>query len=247
MHRVFLADQEARVVDSIAAGFAELGYSVEVVHDVASAIAAASSSGPNVALIARKRPMVCGPGVIRQLEEGSHSLPMLLITDTQTACAGSASSEGAVKRDPCKPFALAQIAARLRSQLVGAAPAWGPAVPAHALPRASTLRVADLEIERNARRVFRAGIPIEVTRREYVLLEYFALHSETTVTREMIAREVWQVENRATSLDNVIDVHIGRLRRKLAVAGGSSLIHTIRGVGYTLMAGEAFDAAASPG
>lgn len=245
MHRVFLADQDPRVVESIAAGFSELGYLVEIIHQAARAVSAARSSGPNVALIARTRPMVCGFDVIRQLENETHGLPMLLITDTQPPQGGDACAAKGSRRHACKPFLLAQIAARLWSQLDRAVPGRRPELPVCEPDRPSTLRVADLEIERNSRRVFRAGIPIDVTRREYVLLEYFALHSETTVTRETIAREVWNVENRATSLDNVIDVHIGRLRRKLAVAGRSSLIRTVRGVGYALMADDAPDAAAS--
>lgn len=241
MHRVFLADQDPRVVERVAAGFAELGYSVEVVHDIAAAVAAARSSGANVALIARTRPMVCGPDVVRKLASRAHGLPLLLITDTQAAQAGAGGSDERGEGGSCKPFALAQIAARLRSQLERTALGPTREVPAREPDPLSTLRVADLQIERNSRRVFRAGIPIIVTRREYVLLEHLALHSETTVTRATIAREIWHAENRATTLDNVIDVHIGRLRRKLATAGRSPLIHTVRGMGYTLRADVAFD------
>lgn len=241
MYRVFLADHDLPVTGSIGAGLAELGYAVEAVHDRALAVAVARSAGGNVALLQCGRPIVRGGDVARQLEDGLHRLPVLLITDAHAATRAPAGAEtGADLRgtgSDTMPFALAQIAERLRLQLdnvLGTSSGGAPQQPAPSRP--STLRVADLEIERGARRVFRAGVRIDVTRREYLLLEYFALHPGEPVTREAIAREVWQVENRATPLDNVIDVHIGHLRRKLTVAGRAALIHTIRGVGYRLSA-----------
>lgn len=238
MHRVFLADQDLCIAQSLAAGLTELGYSVEVIDHVADAASAARSSCPNVALIARGQPMVMGSDVVRQIENEEHTLPMLLITDRQSGAARA----GAMRRDELrtgsvrKPFVLAQIAARLQLHLDSAPEFRRSDLPVRMLERAPILQVADLLIERNSRRVSRAGIPIETTRQEYLLLEYLALHHDVPVTREMIARDVWSARNRATSLDNVIGVHVSHLRGKLAAVPGSPLIHTIRGMGYMMSA-----------
>jgi DNA-binding response OmpR family regulator len=100
------------------------------------------------------------------------------------------------------------------------------------------VRIGDLEVDRITRRVTRAGDEIHLTSREFELLEYLALNSGHTVTREMLARDIWQAEQRATPLDNVIDVHITRLRGKMDAPYGSRLLHTIRGVGFVLSEDE---------
>jgi len=91
-----------------------------------------------------------------------------------------------------------------------------------------------MQVDRLARRVTRAGQPIVLTVREFELLDYLARHREQIVSREMLARDVWQEDGRTTVLDNLIDVHIARLRRKLDLAHTIPLIHTVRGVGSIL-------------
>ena len=84
------------------------------------------------------------------------------------------------------------------------------------------------------RSVRRAGLALDLTTREFELLEFLLRHQGSLVSREMIARDVWKASQRATPLDNVIDVHIGRLRRKLDDSHTQKLIHTLRGVGFML-------------
>ncbi len=126
-----------------------------------------------------------------------------------------------------KPFAFAELLARLRalSRRTDAEP--GP-----------TQRAGDLELDVQGRRVRRGAVEIEVTPREFDLLAYLLRHSGDIVTREMIAREIWREPQRMTSLDNVIDVHIAHLRRKVDLGGAARLIHTVRGVGFTLREDE---------
>ena len=88
------------------------------------------------------------------------------------------------------------------------------------------------------RKVTRGGQPIELTVREFELLEYLLRHQGQVVSRETLARDVWKETARTTPLDNVIDVHIARLRRKVDVDQPSKLIHTVRGVGFMLREGE---------
>jgi two-component system copper resistance phosphate regulon response regulator CusR len=122
-----------------------------------------------------------------------------------------------------KPFAVAELMARIqallrrgRSQVT------------------MRLSVKDLHIDLVTRRVERAGKRVDLTAHEFQLLEYLMRHARETVSREMLAREIWKDVGRATPLDNVIDVHIARLRRKIDGSSSVRLIHTVRGVGFCL-------------
>jgi DNA-binding response OmpR family regulator len=100
------------------------------------------------------------------------------------------------------------------------------------------LTVADLELDLMARRVTRNGHTLDLTVREFELLEYLLRHRGHVVSREMLAHDVWREPRRATPIDNVIDVQVARLRRKVDVEGRVRLIHTVRGVGFVLREGE---------
>jgi two-component system copper resistance phosphate regulon response regulator CusR len=120
-----------------------------------------------------------------------------------------------------KPFAVAELLARIQALLRRG--------------RANTmlrLNVKDLQIDLVTRKVERAGRRVELTAREFDLLEYLMRHARATVSREMLAHELWKDVGRATPLDNVIDVHIARLRRKIDAPNLVRLIHTVRGVGF---------------
>ncbi len=122
-----------------------------------------------------------------------------------------------------KPFAFTELHARIRALLRRG----------HT-QQVTRLKLADLEMDLGARRVQRAGVTIDLTAKEFELLEYLLQHQNTVVPREMLARDVWGETARATPLDNVIDVHIARLRRKIDDASQRKLIWTIRGVGFVL-------------
>jgi DNA-binding response OmpR family regulator len=100
------------------------------------------------------------------------------------------------------------------------------------------LKVADLELDLVSRRVVRGDRPIDLTGREFELLEYLVRHQGHLVSREMLARDVWREPRRATPLDNVIDVQMARLRRKVDNGGTMRLIQTVRGVGFVVREGE---------
>src|SRR5215831_17990273 len=120
-----------------------------------------------------------------------------------------------------KPFAFPELSARIRALLRRGR-----------TEQQSSLRASDLELDTSNRRVTRAGREIELTVREFELLEYLLQNLGRVVSREMLARDVWKEPDRATPLDNVIDVHIARLRRKVDDAHGAKLIQTVRGVGF---------------
>jgi DNA-binding response OmpR family regulator len=122
-----------------------------------------------------------------------------------------------------KPFAFPELLARIRARLRVGRPD-------------ETLRLgfANLEMDLVTRRVTRGGQALELTLREFELLEYLLRHNGQVVSREMLARDVWKEPSRATPLDNVIDVNVARLRKKVDQAFPVKLIHTVRGMGFAL-------------
>jgi DNA-binding response OmpR family regulator len=126
-----------------------------------------------------------------------------------------------------KPFALPELLARIRALLRRGRPS-----------DVFRLKAADLELDLVARRAMRGERLLDLTAREFELLEYLLRHQGHLVSREMLAREVWKEPRRATPIDNVIDVQMTRLRKKVDVDPAERLIHTVRGVGFVLREGE---------
>jgi two-component system copper resistance phosphate regulon response regulator CusR len=126
-----------------------------------------------------------------------------------------------------KPFAIPELLARIRALLRRGRPS-----------EAFRLKAADLELDLVTRRAVRGERLLDLTAREFELLEYLLRHQGHLVSREMLAREVWKEPRRATPLDNVIDVQMTRLRKKVDADAGERLIHTVRGVGFVLREGE---------
>ena len=126
-----------------------------------------------------------------------------------------------------KPFALPELLARIRALLRRGRPS-----------DVFRLKAADLEIDLVTRRAVRGDRMLDLTAREFELLEYLLRHQGHLVSREMLAREVWKEPRRATPLDNVIDVQMTRLRKKVDAEAGERLIHTVRCVGFILREGE---------
>jgi two-component system, OmpR family, copper resistance phosphate regulon response regulator CusR len=126
-----------------------------------------------------------------------------------------------------KPFALPEVLARIRALLRRGRPS-----------DVLRLKAADLEVDLVTRRATRGDRLLDLTAREFELLEYLLRHQGHLVSREMLAREVWKEPRRATPLDNVIDVQMARLRKKVDTEAGERLIHTVRGVGFVLREGE---------
>jgi DNA-binding response OmpR family regulator len=122
-----------------------------------------------------------------------------------------------------KPFALPELLARIRALMRRGRPAENV-----------RLKTGDLEMDLMARRVTRGDRALDLTAREFELLEYLLRHQGHVVSREMLAHDVWNEPRRATPIDNVIDVQVARLRRKVDLEGLTRLIHTIRGIGFVL-------------
>ena len=168
-------------------------------------------------------PGIDGLEVCRRLRAGANSVPVLMLTARAEVDSRVAGLDAGADDYLPKPFALAELLARLRALLRRAAN--GDESP-------DTLRFADLELNLGTREVRRGSMSIELTRTEFSLLELFLRNPRQVLTRSVIFERVWGYDFGPTS--NSLDVYIGYLRRKTEDGGASRLIHTVRGVGYAL-------------
>ena len=173
-------------------------------------------------------PSRSGLEVLKALRTKGSKTPVLMLTARDALEDRVAGLDGGADDYLVKPFALAELAARLRA-LLRRATADSPGAEGKA-----RWQIADLEVDLTFRRVSRAGTVIDLTPREFDLLIHLVMNAGRIVSRETLAREVWQEVRRATPLDNVIDVHLAHLRRKLDDGFPCRLIHTVRGVGFVL-------------
>jgi len=164
-----------------------------------------------------------GIQVLKTLRERGTKTPVLLLTARDAIEDRVLGLESGADDYLVKPFAFAELVARIHSLLRRAAPAE---------PLRKT--IADLVVDLETRRVWRTGKIIELTPREFDLLIYLLRQPGQVVTREMLAKEVWGEINRVTPLDNVIDVHVAHLRKKLDDGHTIKLVQTVRGVGFVL-------------
>lgn len=166
-------------------------------------------------------PARSGIDVLEQLRRDGIRTPVLLLTARDAVEDRVAGLDSGADDYLVKPFAFAELSARVRA-LVRRANEPDPA----------QRRVGDLVLDLELRRASRGTRQITLTPREFDLLAYLARHPGQTVTRHMLAKDVWHEVQRATPLDNVIDVHIAHLRRKIDEGHDSKLIHTVRGIGF---------------
>jgi two-component system copper resistance phosphate regulon response regulator CusR len=164
-----------------------------------------------------------GVEILRTLRQEGLQTPVLLLTAKDSVEDRVRGLDGGADDYLVKPFAFPELLARVRA-LVRRGKA----------DVDDTLDLADLHLDRARHVATRAGDELELTSREFDLLEYLMRNGGRVVSREMLARHVWQITVPSTALDNVIDVQIGRLRRKLDDRFELKLLHTVRGVGFSL-------------
>jgi DNA-binding response OmpR family regulator len=226
---VLLVEDDKPVAEFVRQGLEAEQYTVDVAHDGEEAQGKLMECDYDLLVLDLNLPRVDGFAVLRSLRARKASTPVLILsvrTEVEDRVRGL--NLGADDYLP-KPFAFVELAARVRALL------------RRSSPLDATLRVADLQLDRMTRTVTRGGREINLTPREFALLEYLLRNQGCCVTRAMIVQDVWHYTS--ATLTNVVDVYINYLRTKVDRSFEAKLIHTIRGVGYLL--GEVKEAEAA--
>ncbi|HZN41934.1 MAG TPA: response regulator transcription factor [Planctomycetota bacterium] len=226
MTRILVVEDELKVARALHDGLASAGYTVATANDGLRALELVTTTDFDLLVLDVMLPGRSGLDVLAAARSRGPT-PILLLTALDAVEDRVRGLDAGADDYLVKPFAFAELLARVRALL------------RRGQPEANgTLVVADLVVDRRTRTVTRNTRPLELTLREYEMLEYLVRHKGEVVSRAMLARDVWRETVRATSLDNVIDVHIARLRRKVDHDSRDRLIHTVRGVGF-LVGGQA--------
>lgn len=219
--RVLVVEDEEKTRNSVAEGLRLEDWQVETVDGGTTAIRLLDAESFDLIILDWMLPDRDGLEVLNHLRGRGAYTPVLMLTARTTLNDRIAGLESGADDYLLKPFAFAELLARCRALLRR---------PSFQMGR--LLSYADLQLDTRARVAVRAAKDIPLTPREVDILEYLMRYQGQIVTREMLEREVWKQQSRITSLDNVIDVQMMRLRRKVDGDSAERLIHTIRGVGY---------------
>ena len=230
--KVLIVEDEKRLASFLEKGLGEEGMVVDVASDGEHALTLARQGEYDALVLDLLLPRMDGIEVLRRLRrEGVRTPVLILSTRGEVEDRVHGLEAGADDYLP-KPFAFAELVARLRSiaRRAAAEPADG-----------SVLRAGDLTVNLLTREVRRGGRDVELTTREFELLAFFLRHKERVLTRTLAIEQVWDLQFDTGT--NLVDVMVSRLRRKLNDEGDGALIHTVRGVGYALREPRATDSA----
>jgi two-component system response regulator MprA len=223
---ILVVDDERAVRDSLRRALELEGYAVELAADGEAGLSRLRQGAPVDAVVLDiLMPGVDGLEVCRTLRAEGNAVPVLMLTARAEVDSRVAGLDAGADDYLPKPFALAELLARLRALLRRAGNGQGA-------PRDVVLRFSDLRLDPGTRDVARGDRRIELTRTEFALLELFLRNPRQVLTRSIIFERVWGYDFGPTS--NSLDVYIGYLRRKTEAGGAPRLIHTVRGVGYAL-------------
>lgn len=221
--KILLVEDEVKVARAVEEGLRAEHYDVGVAHTGEDGFFRASTEHFDLCILDVMLPGRSGIEILKALRQAGNQTPVLILTARDAVEDRVVGLDGGADDYLIKPFAFAELLARIRALLRRGRP-----------DQALRLRLADLEVDCITRAVTRAGHEIQLTAKEYDLLEYLMRHQRHIVSRNMLAQDVWKIGERATPLDNVIDVHIAHLRRKLDDGHNLKLLRTVRGVGFVL-------------
>ncbi len=221
--RVLVVEDERKIADFIRKGLSEQGYAVDVAYDGDEAVEWPAVAEFDVIILDVMLPLRDGIEVCSVLRQRGLRTPILMLTAKDAVEDRVRGLDSGADDYLVKPFAFAELLARLRA-LTRRQPAVLGAV----------LQVGDLVLDTATRKVVRGGTPIDLTTKEYAILEYLMRHPNQVLTRTMMAEHVWNYD--FDNASNVIDVHIRNLRRRIDDPFPAKLIQTVRGAGYRISA-----------
>ncbi len=221
--QILVVEDEPKVGQALREGLESEGYPVTLAQTGEEGFFHASTRALDLIILDVMLPGRDGIEVLQTLRKQGMKTPVLLLTAKDAIEDRVLGLDAGADDYLVKPFAFAELSARIRALL-----------RRNRTETEAVLTVDRLEVDPVRRTVFREGQRIELTAREFELLEYLVRNHGRVVSREMLARDVWKETARATPLDNVIDVHIARLRRKIDDPFETKLLQTVRGVGFIL-------------
>jgi len=225
--QILVVEDEKKVAKALKEGLEAERYQVTVAHTGEDGFYLLNSQTFDFVLLDLMLPGRDGFEIVKTLRERGLQTPVLILTARDTVDDRVLGLDSGADDYLVKPFAFPELLARIRALLRRGR-----------IGEVLRLEFADLEMDLVTRKVSRSGRTIELTAKEFALLECLLRNQGHVVSREMLARDVWQETARATPLDNVIDVHIARLRRKIDDPFDNKLLKTVRGVGFVLREGE---------
>lgn len=223
--RILLVDDEPTLTEAISRAMPPGEFTASTAATAEDAFFLLHAHSFDLVVLDISLPQRSGLDLLQQLRALDNRVPVLLLTSHNEPADRVRGLEAGADDYLGKPFSLPELIARVRALLRRSSPAPAPV---------SILAVGDLRMDVNTRVATRAGVRLEITAREFDLLVYLAGHEGRVVSREMLAQNVWHETARFTPINNVIDVQIARLRRKLDEPFPDRLLHTVRGVGFTL-------------
>ncbi len=221
--RILVVEDNRRLSAALGRSLADAGYAVDAAYDGVDGQAFAAATHYDAIILDVLLPVKNGLEVCRDLRSRRINTPILMLTARDTVQDRVRGLDSGADDYLVKPFALSELLARLRALL-----------RRESEQRGGWLEVGDLRLEPATRLVERAGRPIDLTARQYALLEYFMRHPNQLLTREQIERHCWSYDFEATS--NVVDVYVRRLRQQIDDPFDVKLLETVRGMGYRLRA-----------
>jgi DNA-binding response OmpR family regulator len=219
--RLLLIEDERKVADLVARGLRAERFAVDVAHDGDSGWDMASNVDYDLVILDLMLPGLNGTELLHRLRRKGSKAPVLVLTARDATKDKVENFEAGADDYLTKPFAFAELLVRVKALLRRP-----PVSHDH------VLRIADLEVDRLTQQVKRAGKRIELTSKEYALLEYLASHADRVLSRTMIIEHVW--DESFEGLTNIVDVYVRHLREKLDEPHEHKLLRTVRGVGYCL-------------
>ena len=221
MARILVVEDQKKLAASLKRGLEEEGFEAVTAATGEDGYYLATTDPPDAVVLDVMLPGRDGFQILRDLRANGFAKPVLMLTSRDAVEDRVAGLDGGADDYLVKPFAFAELVARLRALL-----------RRNLGDRELVLRADDLEVDLVGRRVVRSGTEVEVSNREFELLAYLLRHKNATVTRDMLARDVWKEPGGL--MTNVIEVCVNALRKKVERAGRRQLVHTVRGVGYAL-------------
>ncbi|NTY62353.1 winged helix-turn-helix domain-containing protein [Mycolicibacterium sphagni] len=219
--RILLVEDEPRLAELVRRGLVAEGFVVEVEHDGRCGFEAAATGAFDVLILDIMLPIMSGYDIVRSLRGVEVWTPVLMLSAKDGEYDLADAFDLGADDYLVKPFSFVVLIARLRALLRRGAPARPP-----------VLTVDDLALDPACHRVTRGGVEVDLTPREYGVLEFLLRHAGAVVTKQEILQSVWDINYEGD--DNIVEVYVGYLRRKVDVPFGTHCIHTVRGVGYRL-------------